>query len=106
MFYKQLELLCKQNETSVSAVIQHLGMSKGSITSWKNGVVPKGDSIIKLAEYFNVSIDYLLTGKITNDTLQDDELELLSLYRALSQSGKTACKAYMNGYLNAHSEDI
>ena len=50
MFYSQLEYLCKKNNTTVSNVIQILGLSKGSVTSWRNGVIPKGDTIIKLAK--------------------------------------------------------
>lgn len=37
-------------------------MSKGSISSWRAGSIPKGETLNKIAEYFNVTTDYLLNG--------------------------------------------
>ena len=43
-----------------------LGLANASIASWKNGKVrPSLDAITKIANYFNVSIDYLV-GKTDN----------------------------------------
>lgn len=42
-------------------------MSSGNMNKWKNGVVPKGNTLSKLADYFNVSVDYLI-GKTDEQT--------------------------------------
>lgn len=61
MFYSQLEKLCKQQNISVTAfAIKKLKMSGSNVTKWKNGNVPKSDTVQKIASYFNVSTDYLL----------------------------------------------
>jgi transcriptional regulator with XRE-family HTH domain len=40
------------------------GVSNKTISAWKNGgKEPSANSIIKIAEYFGVTADYLLTGK-------------------------------------------
>jgi len=40
------------------------GISTTTFSQWKKGIQkPSTDAIIKLASYFNVSTDYLLTGK-------------------------------------------
>lgn len=104
MFYSILKEVCKQNNTSVSAVVQQLGMSKGIVTKWKNGCLPNGETIIKLAEYLNVSTDYLLTGKISNMVeLSNQEQELLYLYRKLPEVGKARTIGYMNGYIERNN---
>jgi len=59
MFYERLKLLCEQNDIKLTNLIQQLGMSSGNMNKWKNGVVPKGNTLSKLADYFNVSLDYL-----------------------------------------------
>ncbi len=38
-----------------------VGVSKGIVSMWENGLrEPNMDSLIKLADYFNVTIDYLV----------------------------------------------
>lgn len=68
MFYAQLEKLCKINNTTPTTVALKLGYSKGSMTYWKKGKSPSGDIVLCFANYFNVSTDYLLTGKENNLT--------------------------------------
>lgn len=102
MFYNQILQLCKQNNTSVTAVAQSLGMSKGTVTSWKNGGIPNGETILKFANYFNVSTDFLLTGKINFDSITEDEKDWISLYKELSlcePSIQAECIGFVKGYI-------
>ena len=99
MFFSQFEQLCQKNNISPTAVVQKLGMSKGTITNWKNGVIPNGETIIRLAEYFNVSTDYLLMGKLHSSDLCLEEIELLQRFRTLPDLGKEKVKSYMDGYI-------
>ena len=63
MFWETLSRLCAENNTSPTSVITELQLSRGSVTSWKNGKVPHHSTLIKIADYFNVTVDYLLTGE-------------------------------------------
>ena len=101
MFFSQFEQLCKKNNISPTAVIQKMGMSKGVITRWKNGVIPTGETIIKLAEYFNVSTDYLLMDKLQSSDLCFEEIELLQRFRTLPDLGKEKVKGYIDGYIES-----
>lgn len=101
----RLKEICEKNNTSVSAMVQYLGMSKGVVTKWKNGCLPNGETIVKIAEYFNVSADYLLTGKISYNELNKQEQEILCLYRKLPESGKERILGYIDGYLANKKED-
>ena len=61
-----------------------------TISEWKkNGNLPNGETAIKLAKYFNVSLDYLLTGEEKNNLLSPDEVELISNYRTLQEHDKS-----------------
>ena len=45
-------------------VSKETGVSQSTLSDWKLGkVTPKSDTMKKLADYFGVSIDYLMTGK-------------------------------------------
>jgi len=65
MFYNQVSILCKRNKISISKMATTIGLSKSNVTRWKEGVVPKSDTVQKIADYFNVTTDYLLTGSDT-----------------------------------------
>ena len=46
---------------STSQVSRDLDVSMGNISDWKNGrSVPNAVSLVKLADYFGCSVDYLL----------------------------------------------
>lgn len=60
MFYNRLLSLCSENEVRITKVILDLGMGTGNLSSWKSGNIPKADTLARLADYFGVSVDYLL----------------------------------------------
>lgn len=59
-FYDIFSKLCKEREISPSAVARSIGLTTATPTYWKRGSIPKGDTLQKLADYFGVSVDYLL----------------------------------------------
>ncbi|SDA20044.1 Bacteriophage CI repressor helix-turn-helix domain-containing protein [Ruminococcus sp. YE71] len=70
----------------------YLKLQKSAYTDWKAG---KSKSyrkyLIEIAEYFGVSIDYLVYGKQSSspsENLSDDELELLAYYNKMIDTDK------------------
>ena len=62
MFWEQYQNLCQQIGKSPNGVAKELGLSSGTVTFWKNGKIPKSDTLQKIADYFNVTVDQLLNG--------------------------------------------
>lgn len=61
MFYDIFESLCKERDTSPSAVCMEIGLSKTTSAYWKkSGKTPKRETLEALAAYFGVTIEYLL----------------------------------------------
>ena len=60
IFFDQFKKLCQQRSTTPSAVCKALGLSTAMPTNWKNGITPNSTNLRKFAEYFDVSVDYLL----------------------------------------------
>ena len=60
VFFDNFQRLCKEHGTKPTPVIVALGLSKGNIGRWKEGVIPSGDILVKIANYLNVSVDELL----------------------------------------------
>ena len=62
--YEIFEQLLKERGISTYQVAKATGISTASFTGWKQGKWNfKADKLQKIADYFNVSVDYLLTGK-------------------------------------------
>ncbi len=54
--------LCRKNGISQSKMEADLKIASGSVTKWKTAE-PRQSTIAKVAEYFNVSVNYLMTGE-------------------------------------------
>lgn len=60
--YERIESLRKSKGISQGDLEKELKFSNGSISKWKNGT-PKPERLQKIAEYFGVTMDYLMTGE-------------------------------------------
>ena len=84
IIFTRVKELCEQNHISINKLENELGFSNYSIGKWRNDVSPTIDKIAKIANYFNVSIDYLVGAseiRSTADTLTSDP-DYISLQRA------------------------
>ena len=62
--YAIFEELCKKRRIKPSVVSRETGISTATLSSWKNGkYTPKQDKLQKIADYFGVSVEYLMTGE-------------------------------------------
>lgn len=62
-FYDRFVELCIQKGVSPSAAARAVGLTTANPTYWKRGSIPKGDTLQKLADYFDVTVDDLLAEK-------------------------------------------
>lgn len=68
-FYDRYISLCNSVGKTPSAVAIEIGLAKPTVTRWKNGSMPNDATAAKIADYFHVSTEYLLsTEKATSDT--------------------------------------
>lgn len=82
--------------TDQKQLTDYLGLKKTAFTDWKSG---KSNSyrkyLVEIADYFHVSLDYLVYGKENTNNISDDAKELLNYYGKLSDidRGKLLGKA-------------
>lgn len=76
MFYERYVLLCNEKGVSPSRAALNNGISKTSVTRWKDGAMPNSEILSKLSKYFSVSLDYMLgkTDIKNKPTAKSDEL--------------------------------
>lgn len=69
--YNTINEICKERNISITKMCKEADVSRGSLTDLKSGRIQKlsTDTISKIAEYFGVSVDYLLSGEDNNSIL-------------------------------------
>ena len=61
MYYENFEKLCISRGIRPGTVSKGTGISTATLTSWKQGkYTPKQDKLQKIADYFGVTVGYLL----------------------------------------------
>ena len=64
-FYDNLSALCKKKEISISCLLATLGMSASNKQKWQKGATVNSAALLKIADYLDCSVDYLL-GRTDN----------------------------------------
>lgn len=99
LFSYILNQLININNVSAYKISKDTGISDRLIGYWKNGQKqPSVDNLLKIATYFNVSCDYLLTGKDKSNSnesgaalysiLKSDEVDMVKGFRQLNEVGQ------------------
>ena len=66
---ERVKTICKERKIPISKLESDCGFANGYIGQLRKGVFPD-DRILKIAEYLNVSVDYLMTGKDVEFTVE------------------------------------
>ena len=77
--YENIYALCKERGITPGGLCGELGFRRSVLSDLKNGRKKSLDTttLMKIAEYFSVSVDYLLTGEETKKApTQEDEREI------------------------------
>lgn len=74
MFYDMFEVLCRERKMSPSGVSIALGMSKTSPGKWKTGSLPDLNTVLKIADYFGVTVDYLVRGNVQERIIHNAQM--------------------------------
>ncbi|WP_312636995.1 helix-turn-helix transcriptional regulator [Oscillibacter sp.] len=114
--YEIIKSECEKNGITVSAMCLELGMSKSMMSDLHSGKKKSlsAEKLSKIANYFNVSVDYLLTGEqknqapidVVDEDLRDylDELRNRPEMRMLFSTTKNATKAQIEAIVKMVEE--
>lgn len=81
MFFDVYSSLCEAKQKTPNGVAKELGFASASVTQWKHGSTPRPAALQKIADYFGVSVHYLLGAKEKSPT--SEEVELSEVKRRL-----------------------
>ena len=104
VFFDNFKMLCDKKGISVSKAAEEIGFNKATVTWWKKEkLTPRSENLQKIANYFGVSTEYLLTGKEKTATITDDSLsaEFMALYSRLDENHQAAVLSLIESLLDS-----
>ena len=85
--YDRIQELCSERKISISRLENACGFANSTIKKWKTTSTPGVDKIKAIAQYFGVTVDYLLG--MTEIQMSADEIcgdpDIISIQRAKSK---------------------
>ena len=88
--YEKIQLLMMNRHMNKADLAKAVGISSGNLSDWANGrSQPSIEKLIRIADYFDVSVDYLVDRSDRFPTPSPDTYELIRLYEGLDREGKT-----------------
>lgn len=106
MFFDNFVRLCEQKGVKPSRALTEAGVPKSAYSYWRteagtgNDAKPTNQNAVKLAQYFDVTVDYLLTGNQKENPPQQPQSEVDAaverIRRKLESMPKEQREALMN----------
>ena len=114
--FEKIKSLAKKQGISLNTLEDRVGLGKNYIYSLKNKKTPSAEHISKIADYFNVSTDYLL-GRTDNPAIaggshvnEPDDIDKI-IDRAmffdgmpLTDDDRRALRGIISGYMNSKGD--
>ncbi|MCL2188902.1 MAG: helix-turn-helix domain-containing protein [Defluviitaleaceae bacterium] len=103
---RKLKELREKRRLSQVGLALKLSISQSTISAYEVGErTPDLETLICIAQFFNVSIDYLVglseaKKHLSKSDLSPDELELLTKYQQAKPHNRELINAYMDGLLS------
>lgn len=111
MFFNTYAALCAGVGKKPTTVALELGISKSTVSNWKKGGhTPHAAQLQKIADYFGVTVDFLL-GKekapTAGESSEREELteEIMELFLKLSPKSQAEAQKYIRYLAQQESEE-
>lgn len=92
MFKENFIKLCNKAGKTPTAVCAEIGLSNAAYSKWDEKSVPHRATLLKIADYFGVSVDTLLEGEGN----PPEDARLISLMKTLTAEEKSALENFIN----------
>ncbi|WP_256757401.1 helix-turn-helix transcriptional regulator [Cohnella sp. WQ 127256] len=101
---ERLRELRLRRKISQEEVARHIGITRSAYSHYEiNNRQPVYETLIKLAAYFDVSLDYIIGGTLpvakVELSVTTDTREILSLFQHMSQEQRTKTISLITDYM-------
>lgn len=109
MFYDNFIALCKKKNVKPTPLVTSMGLSSSNVSQWKDGSIPRADVLLKISNYFGVSMEYMLSGEKEKPAdgkssgLSEEMMEIVNLYDSATPELQAAALAMLRAAEAARS---
>lgn len=94
-----IRILREKQNISQQKLADAVGLSQQSIYQYENGIAePDIDTLIKIATYFNVSVDYIVGNTEIKRLITDQEEEFLSALEKTTSGVKESIRMLLDEF--------
>lgn len=100
MFFDVYLSLCESRQKTANGVAKELGFASSSVTQWKHGSTPRPSALQRIADYFEVSVHYLLGAEQKEKSpapegaeLDEETIQLKEIWDSADQEERDALLA-------------
>jgi len=94
-FMDRVESVLKERNLTQKELAESLNLRRPTLSDWKkNGAVPAGDICLRIAEYLNVSVEWLISGKESG--LSNEEKWLLAQWGQLDPTQQDTVRTLLD----------
>lgn len=98
-FWMNFDRICRERGTTPTTVVKALGLSTSKLSLWKGGSLPKQDVLVALAKYLDCQVmDFFAEDESVHEPTDDDESDILRIYRMMPREEKHKFMARMYAY--------
>ena len=114
MFKENFIRLCNEKKESPSSVCNKVGITPATYSCWTDTSVPRKATLIRIADYFKVSIDELLANnekkpvhvdEPKQGSLSPDQKILLYAYSKATDDDRRVLWTLLDKYLTANEKE-
>lgn len=80
-FGKRLAECMKINGYTNAKLTEKLNVSKNAVGNYKNGQIPNATILYNISQLLGTTVEYLLTGKNSDETITEEEKQIINAYR-------------------------
>lgn len=105
MFWERFYARCLEKGTKPNPLGKNIGISSGVLTKWKDGAIPNGETLFKIAEALDCSVDYLLGRTDNPQSHKGEKTGTQILIERLTPEEQELITAQIRGILASRSAE-
>ena len=95
-FGKRLTECMQINAYTNAKLTEKLNVSKNAVGNYKNGQIPNATILYNISQLLGTTVEYLLTGKNSDETITEEEKQIINAYRNATSAEQEIIKKILD----------
>lgn len=107
IFWDRVNFFVKKQKTTQEYLAKKAGIKYQTLRNWvSRGIYPQAPEAERIARILGTSVEFLVTGKDRSaPEFKEDELKIIDIIRGISQEGKKAAVAALDGIYKVYKKE-